>query len=286
MISAIQLPSTSMHPQDVQTRDLFRESHLDVQGMSLGNWFLLMAYLPFGCVLAALRLILGCSLAFVIPPFWRQRVVQVVAGLIVRMPSRIEMPEKGCCLISNHMSYLDSWVLAAACSPRREFATVVWHGVPGFVKRVARPVIQVFQTGRNRDFLKQLRSQLKQRNVIIFPEGSITDGTTGLLAFERSVFALKYPVHAVAIRYQRPLPFLQPKALSAHLVLQTAIELFQPWTVVELIPLGELTRLEGEAPDDFAARAERCLADALGLATTPWTRHDRDRLIFGNRSTD
>ncbi|MEM9825629.1 MAG: 1-acyl-sn-glycerol-3-phosphate acyltransferase [Planctomycetota bacterium] len=196
----------------------------------------------------------------------------------------MQLPKNGVFLISNHSTYLDSWVLSAAQTSSCEFATAVWHGVPKPVQYLARPVIQVFDAGRNRQFLKQIRTQLKRRNVIVFPEGTFTDTLSGLLRFEKSVFALKRPVYMVAVRYHRPLPFLQPLSLSTHPIWQTAVEMFQPWTTVDRIPLGRLVPAADESAQDLANRAQRSIAGALGLEATHWTRHDRGKLLFAKHT--
>ena len=265
----------------VGPEELFRQRRLDTRYMSAFDWILFLAYLPLGCVLSLSRFLIGFTAIMLFPLKWRQNLVRLACGLVVKTPSKLELPPNGVFLVGNHSSYLDSWVLPAACSRKREFATVVWHEVPRLIQWLARPVVQVFGHGRNRAFLSQIRSQLKERNVILFPEGAVTDTTTGLLQFEKAAFALKRPIYLVALRYHRPLSFVQPKALSTNLFWETAIELFQPWTIAELIPIGEFEQRDDEPPESYAKRAQRELASKLGLDATQWSRRDRHRLLFG-----
>ncbi|MEM9587017.1 MAG: 1-acyl-sn-glycerol-3-phosphate acyltransferase [Planctomycetota bacterium] len=276
---------TDKSPQSsVALQDLFRKQQLDTSTMSPSDWIVFFVYLPFGCVLLSLRFVLGLTLIQLAPRMWRQRLMPWLLGLVIRTPGKMELPMEGAFLLSNHCSYLDSWVLSASSSSKCEFATVVWSGVPTMIKSLARPVIEVFDSGRNRAFLRQVRAQLEDRNVIFFPEGTFTDTLTGLLTFEKGVFAMKRPIYLLALRYHRPLPYLQPKSMSQNPYWQSAIEMFQPWTNVEVIPLGEFVRLQNESPQAYADRAQRRLADALGLVATNWTRHDRNELLLGGPS--
>ncbi|MEM6469924.1 MAG: 1-acyl-sn-glycerol-3-phosphate acyltransferase [Planctomycetota bacterium] len=264
----------------IALEDLFRRRRLNLASMSMMRWLLFLVYLPIGCVLSIGRFLFGFTIIMLAPRKWRRSLVRWCCGIIVRLPNKLDFPESGAFLMGNHSCYLDRWILPAACSEKREFATVVWHEVPNLIQWLARPVIRVYGRGRNREFLKQVREQLKQRNVILFPEGAVTDTKCGLLKFEKTAFALKRPIYLVAIRYRRPLSFVQPKALSTNLFWETAIELFQPWTTVELIPIGEFKQLEGESPDSYARRAQQALATSLAIYATNWSRGDRHRLLF------
>lgn len=278
--------SVNKNQKQPELKSLFHERNLNTKAMSLWDWLIFLVYLPFGCVLSVFRIILGFIIALLAPCVWRKKLLRFAGMFIIKSPKFMEMPENGTLLLSNHSSYLDYIVISAGLKPSRDFATVIWHQVEWFVQVFCRPVVHVLEAGQNRHFLREIRDQLKQRNVIIFPEGAITDARSGLLSFEKSAFALKTPIYLVAIKYHRPFAFLQPKALSTHLAFEMAVELFQPWTTVEVKNIGEFPKLEGETAQGYAERAQQAVADELGLAATSWTRSDRHQLLFPESSAE
>ena len=135
------------------------------------------------------------------------------------------------------------------------------------------------------------------RPLLVFPEGSLTNGRVGLMRFAQTAFNLGVPVTPVAIRLRTPLP-LEADTIWSPLAANVLWTLFQPWHSFELRVLDEVeteadagaeaeAKAEAEAPgkagselrDPVPARAARrvarSLAAELGLTATEWTTKDK-----------
>ena len=128
------------------------------------------------------------------------------------------------------------------------------------------------------------------RPLLVFPEGSITNGRMGTMRFAQSAFALDAPVLPVAIKLNTPLP-VEADTVWSPLASNVLWTLFQPWHafVVTVLPeVGPTTTTSrsrgaaGGAPksaDGVAASvahevASRIAAE-LGIACTDWSTSDK-----------
>lgn len=171
-------------------------------------------------------------------------------------------------------------VINAAFSKQTHLGTVIFHSVNIISRIFSRPTISVHDKGGNSDFLNRLYKGNESQNMIVFPEGTVTDGISGLLRFHSSVFRYKQPIYLVAIKYHRAFPFLQGKAMSRMMGIELLVDLFQPWINVELIPLGEFQRDQDSAPQQQADTAQHIIANALGLKPSSWDKKDRHKHLY------
>ena len=132
------------------------------------------------------------------------------------------------------------------------------------------------------------------RPLLVFPEGSLTNGRIGLMRFAQTAFSLGVPVTPVAIRLRTPLP-LEADTIWSPLAANVLWTLFQPWHSFDLRVLDEVeteaeevgaeseAKAPGKAgleprdpgPARAARRVARSLAAELGLAATEWTTKDK-----------
>ena len=269
-----------MSENDLSLEDLFISKRLNTAVMKPRHWLVFTLYFPFGCVIALTRFVLVFVFGLVVPEAYRYRVFRAIGGLICTYKCKLDVPENGALILANHCNYLDPIVLNAVLSKPSHLATVIWQGVNFFSQLICRPTVAVVETGKNRTFLKSLSTVAKRHNVVIFPEGTVTDNTCALLQFQRSVFRLEHPIYLVAIRYHRAFPFLQGKAMSRQMGIEVLVDLFQPWTRVELIPIGEFNKTSYPTTQAQADAAQQKMANALGVRTSRWTSKDRHKRLF------
>ena len=260
----------------LELQDLFHESRLDRANMGPLQWALLILWFPFGCLLAVLRLFGSLFVTILTPPRWRTFTVHWVMGILHRPRGEpIAVPEKGAVLVANHMAYTDIWPVQRMISNFKSAAVLIWYKVNVLNKIGGRPYILVYGRGKNRDLQRRIKEYLKTGNVLILPEGAVTDGHRGLLLFQRMAFELEAPVYAFSVKWRRALPFLRPSALSPHLFFEMMLDFFQPWMISEPRALGKFEKRQGEDSEEFAARVQDVIADDLDLIPTDHTRTTR-----------
>lgn len=110
-------------------------------------------------------------------------------------------------------------------------------------------------------------------SLLVAPEGTIASDR-GLFRFERLVFSLDVPVLPVVIRVRAPFGInLYP--LSGNMGLNFLWLLMLPWLRMDLTCLPVQRIAPGEAPQAFADRTQRLIANELGAMATTLTRRDK-----------
>ncbi|HEY7758919.1 MAG TPA: lysophospholipid acyltransferase family protein [Burkholderiales bacterium] len=177
-------------------------------------------------------------------------------------------------LVTNHVSWLDIWVIHAVCPVRfvaksdvRRWPVLGWLVARSgtiFIERTRR-----HDTGRTNRRIVEVLS--RGERVGVFPEGTTTDGTH-LRPFHASLFqpALGAGARIVnaAIRY--PLPNGAPNPDVAYtgersLLASLRLILAQPRLRAELIFCGVIEPV-GKTRRDLARESHRLIAHALGLS--------------------
>ena len=122
-----------------------------------------------------------------------------------------------------------------------------------------------------------MRSRKSAAPLLIFPEGSITNGRVGLLRFSQSAFTLGASVTPIALRLRVLLP-LEADTIWSPLGANVLWTLFQPYHYYELTvlrPIGDATTCTPEHAPALAADAAARIASTLGIVTTGWTTRDK-----------
>ena len=212
------------------------------------------------------------------PPVWLPKVVRwwhgrLYRALGVRLVTEGRL-EPNCLLIGNHISWLDIPLVGAqgeigflSKSDVRGWPLIGWMaGIAGtrFIARGAHQSEQV---------LAQILADLSQeRSLMIFPEGTTTDGCR-LSRFHPRLFALaQHPgirIQPVAISYRRSedfaldtqVPYVGEDTLIANLWRLMR----HPGLVACLQFLPPIQAAHGERRRALAERTQRLISEALGL---------------------
>ena len=252
--------------------------NVDVDAMGPLQWSLLLLWAPIGLPLMVIRAGLTIAASLLVPPLYRAWWVTFLAGMFLKVENKAKLRDHGAVVVSNHLSYFDRMTVASAVRSHVPLATLIWHRVNWLNRYMARPTVDVLESGRNQRLKDDIQEYLAHGNVLLFPEATITDGG-GMLRFEKMAFMLEARVWLVAIRYRRALPFVAPSALRELQFVQLFYDLFQPWTVAEMIVLGTHEPEPGETPQESSVRAQQRIAQALDIPATHYTWRDRRRLL-------
>lgn len=225
-------------------------------------------------------------------PGWLPRAVRWWHGRLVRaleVEVRIEgRLEAGCLLVGNHVSWLDIPILGAqgeigflAKSDVRRWPLIGWlAGLAGtrFIERGAHQAESVIH--------RLLADLASERTVMIFPEGTTTDGRT-LGRFHPRLFAIaQHPevrVQPVAIRYRRrdtlaldqSVPYIGDDSLIANLSRLVR----HPGLIACVHFLPPMQALEGESRRALAERARTAILETLDVAETAPVMTTRDTAV-------
>lgn len=238
--------------------------------MSCGPWLralrrvwrvpLLIAHLALGCLIAACLPRGAGRVPSSAPMVWWSRVLCRLLGVRVRVYGA---PLGGRALfVANHVSWLDIMVIAAVC-PTHFLAKAevgAWPLFGWLCRCVGTAFIRRGETGGAQAAASELVWRLQRRDgrVLVFPEGTSTDGCSVRRFYPRLFQAAEYarcPVQALAVRYpladgtgtHPAVPFVGDDELLSHL-----------WRLLgERGPVAEvhcLPPLAGETGRDALAR--------------------------------
>lgn len=257
---------------------------------SLDTWafpsVLRQLYLPFGVVLAGLRLasIIAVSLvAWPLPLGLRRamyRGLLWVLGIRIRCalsPQQIATLTRGCVVAANHVSVIDPFAILAMPGATLVAST----GYNRFVALTAFLLIKCsggqFWNGADKKTfsrkLQQMRTFPQGTALYTTPEATINNGQ-GLYRFRAGLLSRKLPVVPLAGRLVLPFGLvaspLHASALASFLRL-----LMMPWMICEMTYLERLERQPHQSGQMFADQIQARIAQQLGIAATPWTREDK-----------
>ncbi|MGQ9659239.1 MAG: lysophospholipid acyltransferase family protein [Thermochromatium sp.] len=214
-------------------------------------------------------------------PHWLPRAVRWWHGRLVRaleVEVRIEgRLEPGCLLVGNHVSWLDIPILGAqgeiqflAKSDIRRWPLIGWLAALAGTRFIERGAHQA------ESVIRQLQVDLASgRTVMIFPEGTTTDGRT-LKRFHPRLFAIAQQpdvrVQPVAIRYRRcdtfaldqSVPYIGDDSLIANLSRLVR----HPGLIACVHFLTSMQALDGESRRALAERARAAILETLDVVET------------------
>jgi 1-acyl-sn-glycerol-3-phosphate acyltransferase len=233
------------------------------------------------------------------------RVLCALLGLRVRLVSgRADELREASVIVANHVSQLDAvpFRLASPCTtllretygphaPRpsgriaRFLALLPRLFLPPILNACFSPIYVPTPEAAGDEGERARRERVRHaaaaatacgRPLLLFPEGSITNGRAGLMRFAQFAFSLEGAVRPVALRLRTALP-LEADTVFAPLPINLLWSFFQPWQTFEVSVLPALARRVelGESAAEFAARAARCIAMSLGQEATPHCSADK-----------
>lgn len=195
--------------------------------------------------------------------------------------------ETNCLLIGNHISWLDIPILGAQGEIRflsksdvRRWPLIGWMAVLAGTRFIERGAHQ------SEHVLSQLREDLEsRRTVMIFPEGTTTDGRT-LGRFHPRLFALAQSsgvrIQPVAIRYRRlddpapdtAVPYIGDDSLIANL----GRLIRHPGLIAQIHFLPAVYALEGESRRALAERVRLAILASLNALDRTSTMTAKDEV--------
>lgn len=245
-------------------------------------------YLPFGCVLAGLRLlsmVVVSLLAWPLPLAARPvmyRGLLWIMGIRIRCchsSRQITLITDGCVVAANHVSVIDPFAILAMPGA----TLVAASGYNRFIAFTAFLLLKCsggqFWNGADKKAfsrnLHKLRTNPQGTALYTTPEATINNGR-GLYRFRAGLLSRGLPVVPLAGRLILPFGLvaspLHASGLASFLRLLT-----MPWMICEMSYLERCERQEQQSGQAFADQIQARIAQHLGIAATPWTREDKHR---------
>jgi len=278
-------PAKHTSSGDVYTRGtadswsrLFPETH--VQSMSP----LLLLYFPFGCFIAATRMVTWILLLALDTPLTDNdttiALFRTLLGISVTWEGEEHLPHgKRHVLVSNHLTAGDLIVLytrpqkyihlITAALPERvtqvkNHRVVLRHATPAVYDRLA--------AGTDPE-----DSELP---IHLFPEGGMTNGA-GMLQFSRGFvrFSRDVPVVPMALRLSSPLAEISTHTLTSSFLANLFWFSFLPWMSFRCTVMEPMVMEDGESPGKFANRVQAAIAEELGVPISDITIQAKKKIL-------
>lgn len=234
----------------------------------------LVAHFFAGCLIQALVFpLVSRRMELRIIGWWSRRILAILA-VRVHVKGRPPSAREPAILVSNHVSWLDIWLIHAVCPVRFVAKSDIrdWPLVGWLVSRAGTIYIERTRrrdTARTNEAIGQVLRH--GEHVGMFPEGTTSDGTQ-LRAFHPSLFqpalVLKAKVAMAAIRY--PNADGSPNLDAAYAddrSLRESLKLILRHRVLhaEVLFLGAM-ETEGRTRRELARETHAVIATALGFA--------------------
>lgn len=243
----------------------------------------ILLYFPLGLILLLLRLslaVLILPLLSVLPRLSKLRCsilkgISIIFGVIVKY-DETNKDEKSKLLMCNHISVLDHTVidtiwpckLINTVQSRRSSISALWRNLDSDSSR----------SEASHNVVNSLKKHVADSDVpiLIFPEGTMTNGRVGLLKFTSGPFALNLPIQPVLLKVAaKTFINISPSLAGTSAWCDFLWLLFVPYTVFTLRFLPPMEKTEKESPEEFSKRVQYAMAAALRLTPTVYTYKDK-----------
>ncbi|CAN8237175.1 unnamed protein product [Cochlearia groenlandica] len=243
---------------------------------------LILLWIPFGIILAAVRIFLGFIL-----PLWAIPYVSRIFNtrFIVKgkPPTQATTGKPGGVLfVCTHRTLMDPVVLSY----------VLGRSIPAVTYSISRlseilSPIPTFRLTRIRDLdAEMIKKELSNGDLVVYPEGT-TCREPFLLRFSALFAELTDKIVPVAMNYR--VGFFHATTARGWKGLDPIFFFMNPRPVYEVTFLNQLeveaTCSSGKSPYDVANYVQRILAATLGFECTNFTRKDKYRVLAGNDGT-
>lgn len=243
-------------------------------------------YLPFGVVLAGLRLISMIAVSLVAWPLplgvrrIMYRGLLWVLGIRIKCaisPQQIATLTSGCVVAANHVSVIDPFAILAMPGA----TLVASSGYNRFVALTAFLLIKCsgghFWNGADKKAfsrnLQQMRTHPQGTALYTTPEATINNGQ-GLYRFRAGLLSRKLPVVPLAGRLILPFGLVASPLHASGLACFLRL-LMMPWMICEMTYLERMEREQHQSGQMFADQIQTRIAQHLGIVATQWTRENK-----------
>ncbi|KAI4382824.1 hypothetical protein MLD38_008736 [Melastoma candidum] len=243
---------------------------------------MIVAWIPFGIVLAFIRIAVGLTLPLglipIIAPIFGGRVT--VRGK--RPPPVSSKNVNGVLFVCTHRTLMDPVVLS----------TVLGRKIPAVTYSISKlseilSPIPTIRLTRVREVDKEkIQSQLSEGDLAVCPEGT-TCREPFLLRFSALFAELTDRIVPVAMNYK--VDFFHATTARGWKAMDPIFFFMNPRPIYEVTFLNQLpaeaTCSSGKSPHDVANHVQGILAATLGFECTNFTRKDKYRVLAGNDGT-
>ncbi|KAF2074323.1 hypothetical protein CYY_004383 [Polysphondylium violaceum] len=267
----------------VQLKDLF----------NYGRWkrpftlkhLLFALYLPFGLILLwPLRFIVNLmyfSSSLFLPKSVISKLkflLYFTMGLNVSFKGLENVPEKTVTkdtariLVCNHLTDFDPYPVFLIIQDVHCLVAAHIEKVP-IVGTVYKKVMNtIFVDATQKDKVKDdVRASLSKSSLplLIYPEGGLTSGKTGMMMFQKFVFGLNLPIVPMAMKMSNPWP-VEIDYLGSSWFKNFFWWMLIPYHNIELEFLPKVSIRPGEQDFEFASRVQTLIANHLGIEPTSY----------------
>ncbi|URD90921.1 glycerol-3-phosphate acyltransferase [Musa troglodytarum] len=242
---------------------------------------LTILWIPFGIVLAFVRIAVGLTVPIWVIPY----IARPFGGALIvrgRPPPSVSGSTTGVLFVCTHRTLMDPVVLS----------TVLGRKVPAVTYSISRlseilSPIRTVRLSRDRQVdAKRIRSELAKGDLVVCPEGT-TCREPFLLRFSALFAELTDRIVPVAMNYR--VGFFHATTARGWKAMDPIFFFMNPRPIYEVTFLNQLpweaTCSAGKSPHDVANYVQRILAASLGFECTNYTRKDKYRMLTGNDGT-
>lgn len=285
------------HEGEPALEDLFNKTRINRPVTFKTHWKFFL-WIPVGVVLGCIRFITLFALGMPIFTFcalfgdkgekffWKYISVFFCFHTRVTNPEMLAKASEAPVLTCNHVSDYDGIAFFGVVNPRNAvmivgvflYPLIKWASILKWkVKCIVRQTDPARKNETRDEIVNYFKTEeSRNRQLFVLAEGCTSNGSVGLLQYNRFCFSLRMPVQPFALRLNTHLPIVIDKP-SKNFSENLFFMLFCPWVDFNFTALPVQTPQADESPEAFAERVQRLTADSLGIACTTYNYKHKNK---------